>query len=85
MDGYDGVYQAVEAAGRGDGVLFDELGEVVQARGEREREEDEAEEKAEVAEKREDVHFDVVGGGAGGIVGGEMVVLVGFRVRYTGW
>ena len=44
-----GVYHAAEGFAREDGVLFDELGEVVEARGDGEGEEEEAEEEAGVA------------------------------------
>ena len=53
----DGVDETVEVAGGGDGVLFDELGEVVEAGGEGEGQEDEAEGEAQVAESGEDVHL----------------------------
>ena len=45
----DGVDHAAEGFAREDGVLFDELGEVVEARGDGEGEEEEAEEEAGVA------------------------------------
>ena len=49
LGGYDGVDHAAEGFAREYGVLFDELGEVVEAGGDGEGEEEEAEEEAGVA------------------------------------
>lgn len=57
LDQHDGVDEArQEALGR-DRVLFDELREVVQARGDGEGEEGEAQREAEVAYQGQDPHY----------------------------